>query len=475
MLDSAGKVGGLAAVLLAVWLLWLRAPPDTLLAPGKLDTVISSLLRYEANRPLEAVPRVAVGYGACRDLFVSGAFIMANHSFPEEPAHFLDVGSMEELWRMYAYFFTAGAAAERFVSDPELFRALVARGGAEAGHRWELGGNAPVMAARFAREGAEVLLAAKLSPGLAGWLPRGVRVAGGEIATDDVHLIMEYKREEAWGQVRAPRANRFIVHHDLNNPLVSSLEEFEAAVPGFLPDLLVVGGLQMMDNFPFQEGERLARILAIRRQMAAMPEKVRIHFEMASFVDSSLLEELVEHVIPQADSLGMNEQELPNLHSLLTTGEVSVMADSNPRIAGVLDQMREVYSILSRRRGEGRAVTRIHLHTLAYQAILTAKGSSWRNTGAAAVKASLTAHRHVCADPEVRPENSFLIMDDSFATSGKEGAARVPFDDSRPLSCWEEEELGVEICLAPVLVCAHAVQTAGGGDNISAAGLVVQI
>ena len=119
--------------------------------------------------------------------------------------------------------------------------------------------------------------------------------------------------------------------------------------------------------------------------------------------------------------------------------------------------MREVYSLLSRRQGEGRAVSRIHLHTLAYQAILTAKGSSWRNTGAAAVKASLTAHRHVCADPEVRPENSFLIMDDSFATSGKEGAARVPFDDSRPLTCWEEEELGVEICLAPVLVCAHAV------------------
>lgn len=138
-------------MLLGVWLVWLRPPPDTLLVPGKLDTVISSLLRYEANRPLEAVPRVAVGYGACRDLFVSGAFIMANHSFSEEPAHFLDVGSMDELWRMYAYFFTAGAAAERFVSDPELFRALVARGEAEAGHRWELGGNAPVMAARFAR------------------------------------------------------------------------------------------------------------------------------------------------------------------------------------------------------------------------------------------------------------------------------------------------------------------------------------
>ncbi len=30
--------------------------------------------------------------------------------------------------------------------------------------------------------------------------------------------------------------------------------------------------------------------------------------------------ELLEKVVPYSDSLGMNEQELPNLHSLLTTG-----------------------------------------------------------------------------------------------------------------------------------------------------------
>jgi len=473
-MEGAGKFGSLLALLLAIWLLWLRPPADELLTGGRVDTVIASLLRYEANRPLAAVPRIAIGYGACRDLFVKGSHIMANQSFPDNPEHFLAVGNADELRRMYAYFFKAGAAAERFVSDEELWRQLVAQGEQQPDHRWELGGNAPVMAARFAKEGANVLLAAKLSPGLAGWLPEGVEVAGGAISTDDIHLILEYKREEAWDDVKAPRANRFILHHDLNNPRVSSQEEFQAAVPGFKPHLLVVGGLQMMDNFPFKEGERLDRILKIKEQMASMPESVRIHFEMASFVDSSLLEELVQHVIPQADSLGMNEQELPNLHSLITRGEVSVVADSNPRIATVLDQMREVFSVLSARSG-GREVTRIHLHTLAYQAILTKQGSPWRNTGAAAVKASLTAHRHVCADSEVRPEKSYLIMDDSFATSGRDGATRVPFTNSRPLTCWAEEDLGIEICIAPVLVCSQAVQTAGGGDNISAAGLVVQI
>jgi ADP-dependent glucokinase len=42
------------------------------------------------------------------------------------------------------------------------------------------------------------------------------------------------------------------VHHDLNNPVVSSLEKFGGQLAQFSPQLLVVSGLQMMDNFPFR-------------------------------------------------------------------------------------------------------------------------------------------------------------------------------------------------------------------------------
>ena len=55
---------------------------------------------------------------------------------------------------------------------------------------------------------------------------------------------------------------------------------------------------------------------------------------------------------------------------------------------------------------------------------------------------------------------------------------RVPFDENRPVACWLEILQGgkeVEFCLAPNLVCAEAKQTAGGGDNISASGLIVQL
>lgn len=73
-----------------------------------------------------------------------------------------------------------------------------------------------------------------------------------------------------------------------------------------------------------------------------------------------------------------------------------------------------------------------------------------------------------------------LIMDDSFSTSIKSGK-RVLFDIEKPVSCWDEalsldnDRIMVEVCVAPVLVCTQASQTAGGGDNISSAGLVPQI
>ena len=73
-----------------------------------------------------------------------------------------------------------------------------------------------------------------------------------------------------------------------------------------------------------------------------------------------------------------------------------------------------------------------------------------------------------------------LIMDDSFTTS-KASGTRIPLNVEKPVSCWDEafhiggHKIIVDLCVAPVLVCTEAAQTAGGGDNISSAGLVLQI
>jgi hypothetical protein len=44
------------------------------------------------------------------------------------------------------------------------------------------------------------------------------------------------------------------VHNDANNPMLSSLEEFGNALVSFSPHLVVIGGLQMMDSFPYEPG-----------------------------------------------------------------------------------------------------------------------------------------------------------------------------------------------------------------------------
>lgn len=73
-------------------------------------------------------------------------------------------------------------------------------------------------------------------------------------------------------------------------------------------------------------------------------------------------------------------------------------------------------------------------------------------------------------------------MDDSFSKTLEEGSARVPLEPERPVSCWDEVyNLGhgkhdtIKICIAPNLICTDVSQTAGGGDNISSAGLAMQI
>lgn len=206
-------------------------------------------------------------------------------------------------------------------------------------------------------------------------------------------------------------------------------------------------------------------------------DKKLVHFEMASFVDEALFADLMHYVLPHSDSLGMNEQELPNILNFLKHGNLTMVADAYPRVASTLDEMRGLYKLL---KTKSERVSRIHVHTIAFQAIMTGKTSAWKNTMSAAAHASLVANRHVCGKQEVDIETSKMLLDESFSTTvDRTIAERVHFSPTRPVSCWEED-LGdghdqVLICVAPNLVCTKIFQTAGGGDNISAAGLLFQI
>lgn len=336
------------------------------------------------------------------------------------------------------------------------------------------------MATRFYKEGiTQILLGSRQSPDLDKFLPPAIQIAARSSPSDsDIHLLIEYPAGDTWGTLSAPRANRFIVHSDQSNPMLKGMEEFHSQLSQFNPHLFIVSGLQMLDNFPYKANEGVERVDKLSAQIEDIKMEspaVKVHFEMASFTDVKLLKQMVTSIIPFVDSIGMNEQELPNLHSIFALGNITLVSDSYPRTAVILDQMREVFSYADHL-SSGR-ISRMHVHTLAFQAVLVRKGSNWKNTRAAATKSALTAHRHTCGSDVIDVAKARLIMDDSFTTTNGASKLRIQFDPKYPVPCWEEtlSNVAVEICVAPVLVCTRVLLTAGGGDNVSAAGLVVQL
>jgi len=106
----------------------------------------------------------------------------------------------------------------------------------------------------------------------------------------------------------------------------------------------------------------------------------------------------------------------------------------------------------------------------------------WPNMAAAMAKASLTAYRHTCGSRTVDVSQAKLLLRDTSAITMDQlntpaSQHRLQFTGARPVVCWRETDAGVsiDICVAPVIVCRHVVQTVGGGDNISAAALALQI
>ncbi|XP_078413411.1 ADP-dependent glucokinase isoform X2 [Cetorhinus maximus] len=417
------------------------------------------------------------GFGGCLDIVADGVALLKKAGIKpsKNPVHHNFITSEEQLAESFAYFFPPGAASERFISNETLFRKLVTATQGLPRVRWSLGGNAPVMANRLAKEGCEVLMGSHLTPDLIEVLQEHVTVTSKPVDETDIHLILEYSTGAKWGKLVSRRANRFIVHHDSSNPILESLEDFQEQLQQFKPSLLIISGLQMMDNFPFKPGQLEDRLRLLQDLMLSVDSTTGIHFEMASFVDSNLMSNLFNYVITHVDSLGMNEQELPNLLSMLKGSNITLLSDPYPRVANILDQMRDVYRVLNSQEitSTQRRLTRLHVHTLAFQAIIVAKESSWRNTMSATAKASLTANRHVCGSPNIDTSKAKLIMDDSFSVSREQGSKKIPLKENRPVSCWEEYDY--EICVAPVLVCTEVYQTVGGGDNVSAASLVLQI
>lgn len=283
---------------------------------------------------------------------------------------------------------------------------------------------------------------------------------------------------------------------DAYNPILETLEpEFTDSFAQFEPRLFAISGLHVMDNDPEQREVRALKLISLAQQLKGLSPKTLVHFEMASYVEKEYLRDIFRTIVPHTDSLGMNEQELQNMEQVFTKDEISLVADYNPTVEQTWQQTRTVYKHLLAEYGGGgggkRSLSRIHVHTLGYQLVMTVEGSEWRNSRRAVAKSALVAHRYVCGTDFVNPESANLLLDGVFTVDDERGdKTTLKVTEKEPVQCWNELmtvgrgeggatnhywSVRVEVCVAPVLVCRAAKWTTGAGDNISAAGLIVQI
>ena len=101
----------IAAVLIAFSLYYYRGKTEN----DPVLSILAGLLRAEESLPARGdSKKVAVGFGACMDVFTEAVPLLdtLNLTSPEEPCHHDVVDSGTHLAEVLAYFFKYGAAAE---------------------------------------------------------------------------------------------------------------------------------------------------------------------------------------------------------------------------------------------------------------------------------------------------------------------------------------------------------------------------
>lgn len=326
------------------------------------------------------------------------------------------VSDSKQLWESFVHFFRRGSATERFVSDAALFDELIDRSEQFVMERqnqhggYHIGGNAALMATKFASEGWDVLLGGALGPKLRELMVgkdlaavandasvhpslndrrRGTihfaRGADGEqssVDRDEVHLILEYTKGSklqygyAGAAVSAPRANRYIATRDYINGNFLSLVPLHDEIERFKPHLLVVSGFHLMDSEPDAERRR-DTLMRIKTQLANETSRsIRfIHLELASMGNRDRYREVAETLFPHITSLGLNEQELLYMYEMLTDGAAvaAAAAVEHPvldQIAQPRPNIEHVRKALSLIMQHYPALQRIHFHSLAFHSVV---------------------------------------------------------------------------------------------------------
>jgi len=186
---------------------------------------------------------------------------------------------------------------------------------------------------------------------------QGIRVPGrkpGKTAKPDtIHLVFEYRPGMVPLAVGAtPRNNRFIVSpkKTANSTLMD-----EESLRLFLPELSSCTRAFLSGYQYLRDEAEFARAARQIRALKSANNAMRVHIECVSATDAPILHGLMHHILPAADSVGMNEHELSQIPGI---GSSSSPAG---RVQCLLNLAKET------------GLSRIHLHTFGYYLLIIRK------------------------------------------------------------------------------------------------------
>ena len=520
---TSGQRIALLCISLAIYIASNRQPAPL---PGSNLHLLTTLHSHFVDNST-CDKSLVLGWNTCIDLLVNASQVSADLqlSFETIKDH-ENIPSLTSLQESLGYWFSRGGAAERLMSGQNsatVFETVVNSAKKLPAGRIKIGGNAALMATSLAKFGCQVHLGGVVGNLLAKRLHANIQVStptksNKQPIVDPVHLILEYHKDQVLpgtSQIKAPRANRYILVHDPLNARLAGLEPLRdhlrtalsssssssssspsstttTATPTY--DVFVASGLNQLEALP--TAERNQRLRDVRSAIYELPIAMPVHLELASMSDPSFVQVMAATMFPVADSFGLNEEELAFTFESLG-GWFSTESFTTNMLTGKIPNVNAVVEALEFLLTKGdewstaatsgnsenvRRVSRVHFHALGYHIIAErnvtgrTKWSSNLSKGVAA--GSVIATLNACGKhPDYNTQQnviSKLLFPNAIYPQENE------LDLLYTESCRGETHAGVCVwtrgdttySLAPVLVAKHPVNTVGLGDSISASGLL---
>jgi ADP-dependent glucokinase len=190
------------------------------------------------------------------------------------------------------------------------------------------------------------------------------------------------------------------------------LEAFHAALQSFHPSLVVISGLHLLEGQSKEFREK--RLAAVRTAIrdAAIAKDTKIHLELASIGDITLTQQIVNSVLADVDSLGLNEQELGSVFTVLN-GKPAGDAFKDPKSRLTIQTIKQLFSHVDQMHKDSphsvRRLNRVHFHCISYHLIVQRRGSSWADAKTAVASASLAASKQACDTERPSPSQFYLL------------------------------------------------------------------